>query len=161
LTGQEDYQSEVLNGSNSFGSRRRIEFPHRITADRRVWSGIVGHNDLNLKRRPPIKGCVNNAIRPYRQGIGCRIFAGYGRNFRAPLAGDRRARGSPAAVEIDLEHAVDRLARWGQFVERGAEQALLQVAADIGQKNDEAGMQRLGCVELALLVTRIRSLSLA
>ena len=53
-----------------------------------------------------------------------------------------------AAVEIDLEHAVDRLAGRGEFVERGAEQALLEVAADIGQKNDKPGMQRLGRVEL-------------
>jgi hypothetical protein len=56
--------------------------------------------------------------------------------------------GHLAAVEIDLEHAVDRLAGRGEFVERGAEQALLEVAADIGQKNDETGMQRLGRVEL-------------
>jgi hypothetical protein len=52
--------------------------------------------------------------------------------------------GHVLAVEIDLEHAVDRLAGCGQLIERGFEQALLQAAADIGKKNDEAGMQCRG-----------------
>jgi hypothetical protein len=43
--------------------------------------------------------------------------------------------GHLAAVEIDLEHAVDRFAGRGELVERGPKQALLEVAADIGQKN--------------------------
>ena len=41
--------------------------------------------------------------------------------------------GHVLAVEIDLEHAVDRLARSGELVERGPEQALLEDAADIGR----------------------------
>ena len=53
------------------------------------------------------------------------------------------------AVEIDLEDAVDRFADDSKLLDRGPEQALLEVAADIGQKNDEAGMQRLGRIELS------------
>ena len=55
--------------------------------------------------------------------------------------------GDVLAVEIDLEHAVDRLADDGELVERSPEKALLQNAADGRDQNDEAGMQRLGRIE--------------
>lgn len=56
---------------------------------------------------------------------------------------------TPSAVEIDLEHAVNRLAYDGKLVERGHEQALLRRAVDCGDQNDQAGMHRLRRVELA------------
>lgn len=69
------------------------------------------------------------------------------------------------AVEIDLEHAVHRLADDGELVERSFEETLLQDAADNRDQNDEAGMQRLGRMRrwksLALLVTRTKSPSRA
>ena len=52
------------------------------------------------------------------------------------------------AVEIDLEHAVDRLADDGELVERGLEQAPLQMAIDDRYQNDETSMQGLGRIEL-------------
>ena len=52
------------------------------------------------------------------------------------------------AIEIDLEHAVDRLADGGELVERGAEKLLLHRAADGRYQNDKAGMQRLRRIEL-------------
>ena len=53
------------------------------------------------------------------------------------------------AVEVDLEHAVDRLAGDGKLVERRPEQALLRQAVDGRDQNDEARMQRLGRIEAA------------
>ena len=40
--------------------------------------------------------------------------------------------GHLVAIEIDLEHAVDRLAEKGELVERGTEKLLLHRAADRG-----------------------------
>lgn len=69
------------------------------------------------------------------------------------------------AVEIDLDHPVDRCAEGGEFVERGLEQPLLQHAVDSGDQNDKPGVQRLRRVKTqevaALLVTRTKSPSLA
>jgi hypothetical protein len=53
----------------------------------------------------------------------------------------------PIAVEIDLEHPVDRFADDGELVKRGAEQFPLQRAADRRDQDDQAGMQRLRRVE--------------
>ena len=52
------------------------------------------------------------------------------------------------AVEIDLEHAVDRLADDGELVERGLEQAPLQIAIDDRYQNHETDMQGLRRIEL-------------
>jgi hypothetical protein len=52
------------------------------------------------------------------------------------------------AIEIDLEHAVNRLTDGGELVERGAEKLLLHRATDGRYQNDEAGMQRLRRIEL-------------
>ena len=51
-------------------------------------------------------------------------------------------------MEINLEHAVDRLADGRKLVERGLEQAPLHDAADGGNQDDEAGMQRLHGIKL-------------
>ena len=74
--------------------------------------------------------------------------------------------GHVLAVEIDLEHAVDRFADAGELVERGAEQLLLHHAVDDRDQDDKAGMQRLRCVKLpkvarVVLVTRTKSPSRA
>jgi hypothetical protein len=53
------------------------------------------------------------------------------------------------AVEIDLEHPIDRLADIGELGERGPEQFLLQRAADGRGQNDQPGMQRLRRIETA------------
>jgi hypothetical protein len=47
------------------------------------------------------------------------------------------------AVEIDLDHPVDRFAEDGELVERGFEEPLLQDSVDRRDQNDEPGMQRL------------------
>jgi len=51
------------------------------------------------------------------------------------------------AVEVDLEHPIDRLADIGELVERGTEELLLQDAVDYRDQNDEPGMQRLRRIE--------------
>jgi len=48
-----------------------------------------------------------------------------------------------AAIEIDLEHPVDRFAKGGKFVERGLEQTLLQDPVNGRYQNDKPGVQRL------------------
>ena len=59
----------------------------------------------------------------------------------------KRQRHLPA-VEIDLDHAVDRFADDGELVECGREQAPLQMAIDDRYQNDETSMQGLGRIEL-------------
>ena len=59
----------------------------------------------------------------------------------------KRQRHLPA-VKIDLDHAVDRFADDGELVERGLEQAPLQMAIDDRYQNDETSMQGLGRIEL-------------
>jgi hypothetical protein len=54
--------------------------------------------------------------------------------------------GHIVALEIDLDRAVDRFAEAGELVERGPEKALLHDAADSGDQDDEAGLQRLSRV---------------
>ena len=56
------------------------------------------------------------------------------------------------AVEVDLQHAVDRFPYDGELVERGAEKFLLHHAIDNGDQDDEAGVQRLRRIELPILV---------
>ena len=51
------------------------------------------------------------------------------------------------AVEIDLEHPIDRLAESGELVERSPEQSLLQDAIDIWDQNDQAGVKHLKQIE--------------
>lgn len=52
------------------------------------------------------------------------------------------------AIEIDLEHTIDRFANNGELVERGFEQTLLHHSVDGRDQDDEAGMQRLRRIEL-------------
>ena len=52
------------------------------------------------------------------------------------------------AVEVDLQHAVNRFPDEGELVERGAEKFLLHHAIDGRDQNDKAGMQRLRRIEL-------------
>ena len=59
----------------------------------------------------------------------------------------KRQRHLPA-VKIDLDHAVDRFADDDELVERGLEQAPLQMAIDDRYQNDETSMQGLGRIEL-------------
>jgi hypothetical protein len=49
----------------------------------------------------------------------------------------------------DFEHPIERLADGGELVERCSEQFLLEDAADSRVQDDEAGMQRLCCIEAA------------
>ena len=51
-------------------------------------------------------------------------------------------------VEIDLEHAIDRLADDGELVERGTEKFLLHCAVDCRDQNDKPRMERLRRIEL-------------
>jgi hypothetical protein len=51
------------------------------------------------------------------------------------------------AVEIHLEHPVDRLANGRELIECRPKQFLLQHAVDSRDENDEAGVQRLRSVE--------------
>lgn len=62
----------------------------------------------------------------------------------------RRLRGKVAecqvyivVIAINLEHPVDRLADHAELIERGFGQSLLQYAIDIGDQDDEPGVQRL------------------
>ena len=77
------------------------------------------------------------------RGQSAGAAAGYG----APGGQIVEGEGDVLAVEVDLEHAVDRLTDDGELVERSPEKALLQNAADGRDQNDEAGMQRLGRIE--------------
>jgi hypothetical protein len=52
------------------------------------------------------------------------------------------------AVEIDLDHAIDRLPDDGELIERRLEQAVLHHAVDGWDQNDQPGVQGLRCIEL-------------
>jgi hypothetical protein len=58
------------------------------------------------------------------------------------------------AVEIDLEHLVDRLTNNGEFVERRPKELLLQNAADGREQDHQPGVQWLPRIE-APKVTRV------
>jgi len=52
-----------------------------------------------------------------------------------------------AAGKIDFEHLVDRLADDGELIERATKQTPLQRTPDVGNQDNEAGMQWLGRVQ--------------
>jgi hypothetical protein len=77
-------------------------------------------------------------------------MAGTGVLGRPIIRSERRL----VAMEIDLEHPVDRLADEGELVKRGTEQFSLQLTVHNRDQYDEASVQRLRRIETPEIVSK-------
>jgi hypothetical protein len=93
-------------------SRQRRHFPEKTV-------GAVISGGADVDQAPPF---VNAGARCGESRLGLRLA-------RGKIVEDESY---VVAVEIDLEHPVDRFAEGGEFVERGLEQTLLQDPVDGG-----------------------------